>query len=254
VPLIQLQHTTSYTDLELVRPLTTGLIQVIRQAQNLGPTVTSQTVTARVVSNTSLTRQDLITQVPNVTPRAVARGTAAKTEILLVLSLATPQKTVVASVGRTDVMVRIPVVSPLSRLTTQATFVDLAVTRFNASTSAQVTIRESGTWLYLATQGIRYDSPYPNPNTYILPVGNLDAQYFADLSLPQLVTNWLGEVYLTTTEPQAVADYIYYRGYSAIANRLASEPTSNIALWNVEPQRDHGRDSLRHPESRLRSN
>lgn len=58
------------------------------------------------------------------------------------------------------------------------------------------------------------------------PTGELAAALFPDGDIDTALSAWLNEARNLTTDNTAAAHYVYYRGYNAAANRIASRPSS----------------------------
>lgn len=58
------------------------------------------------------------------------------------------------------------------------------------------------------------------------PTGEMQPVMFPDGDIEVALTVWLIEASGLTTENEAAAHYVYYRGYNAAANRIAATPSS----------------------------
>jgi hypothetical protein len=58
------------------------------------------------------------------------------------------------------------------------------------------------------------------------PTGEMQPVMFPDGDIDAALASWLSEAMSLTTENEAAAHYVYYRGYNAVANRIAATPSS----------------------------
>lgn len=58
------------------------------------------------------------------------------------------------------------------------------------------------------------------------PGGEMQDVMFPDGDIDDALTAWLSEATSLTTDNEAAEHYVYYRGYNAIANRIAATPSS----------------------------
>lgn len=58
------------------------------------------------------------------------------------------------------------------------------------------------------------------------PTGELQPRMFPDGDIDTVLATWLTEAIGLTTDDTAASHYVYWRGYSAVANRIAATPTS----------------------------
>jgi len=60
----------------------------------------------------------------------------------------------------------------------------------------------------------------------IYPTGEMQPVMFPDGDIADAIATWLTDASGLTTDNDAAAHYVYYRGYNAAANRIAATPSS----------------------------
>jgi hypothetical protein len=106
-----------------------------------------------------------------------------------------------------------------------ATFTPAASAAFTA-TLAQVEYSHS------AVLPIKLTAPFPFADEYLQPRGLLDTAYFLGVDAVAMINGWSStaykevQLYGANSTDLAIMNYVYWRGFSYIADRLAMEPDS----------------------------
>lgn len=79
------------------------------------------------------------------------------------------------------------------------------------------------------------------PAELTYPIGELTVVMFPDGDLDTNLTAWIQEAAAKTDSNEVARHWIYHRGYSAVASRIASTPSSEAYFSNVSRAWGDGR-------------